>query len=324
MEEKSKEACCISVTSFALQKHGLSTCASRVVAGELPDHTSFETKLANLYDKEAALTFVSGHATNVSTIAALVEKGDLIIADQLSHNSIQTGAKLSSARILRFKHNDPSHLLHLLRRYRHDYHRCLIITEGHFSMDGDIPDLQALCSMRDQFNALLMVDEAHALGVLGSRGLGSHEHLNIDPKSVDIWMGTLSKSLGSTGGFIAASRAVINHLRHSPGAPKDGGHSFDVGSYVFGLATKVRGMEYSSKLVSRLGIALVPFFVPSQASNPGGTGFVVASIAKIGLAKQKLLLDLLCGVEEELPRLRAALARRVTVYRVIRRPPCRR
>ena len=203
----------LQAASFALQKHGLSTCASRVVAGELPDHTSLETKLASLYDKEAALTFVSGHATNVSTIAALVEKGDLIVADQLSHNSIQTGAKLSGARFLRFKHNDPGHLLHLLRRYRHDCHRCLIITEGHFSMDGDIPDLQALCSFRDQFNALLMVDEAHALGVLGSRGLGSHEHLNIDPKSVDIWMGTLSKSLGSTGGYIAASSVLINHLR---------------------------------------------------------------------------------------------------------------
>lgn len=202
----------------ALYAHGMSTTASRIVAGELDYHQRLENKLAAIYAQEAALLFVSGHATNVSTIAAIVEAGDLILLDQYSHNSLQIGARLSGARVLRFRHNDIDHLELLLSRYRKDHRSCLIASEGHFSMDGDMPDLAALCAVRDQFGALLMVDEAHSLGVLGQRGLGLHEAQQVNPAGVDIWMGTLSKSLGSTGGFIASRTEVIKHLRlYAPG-----------------------------------------------------------------------------------------------------------
>jgi 8-amino-7-oxononanoate synthase len=208
----------------ALQEYGLSTSASRLIAGELPHHAKLETLLAQVYAQESALVFVSGHATNVSTIAALVEPEDLVVLDQFSHNSIQMGVRLSGARRLIFPHNDIACLEMLLDKHRHRYHRCLIVTEGHFSMDGDSPDLKALLRLRDRHQALLMVDEAHSLGVLGSTGMGSHQHQGVNPGEVDIWMGTLSKTLASTGGFIAANREIVQHLRlHASG------FSFSVG-----------------------------------------------------------------------------------------------
>lgn len=214
----------IEAASEALRHYGLSSSASRLMGGELPHHARLEERLAQLYHKESALVFVSGHATNVSTIAALVEHGDLVVMDQYCHNSIQMGARLSGARRLIFPHNDPACLERLLSKYRPQYRRCLIVTEGHFSMDGDSPSLKNLLRLRDDHQALLMVDEAHSLGVLGHQGLGCHQQQQINPSRVDLWMGTLSKSLASTGGFIAASRSIIQHLRlHASG------FSFSVG-----------------------------------------------------------------------------------------------
>lgn len=214
----------IESASKALRDYGLSTSASRLMAGELPHHGSLESRLAHIYGKESALVFVSGHATNVSTIAALVEPGDLVVIDQCSHNSIQMGVRLSGARRLVFPHNDAACLETLLKKHRPQHRRCLIVTEGHFSMDGDSPDLETLLRLRDQHQALLMVDEAHSLGVLGRQGLGCSQLQGVDPCRVDLWMGTLSKSLASTGGFIAANRAIIQHLRlHASG------FSFSVG-----------------------------------------------------------------------------------------------
>jgi 8-amino-7-oxononanoate synthase len=202
----------------ALYEHGLSTSASRVLAGESCYHKTLESKLACIYNQEAALSFISGHATNVSTIAALVEKNDLIIADQFCHNSIRTGAKLSGATTYYYAHNDCEKLEDVISKQRSKYKRCLIISEGNFSMDGDSPNLNKLCEIRDKYNAWIMIDEAHALGVLGPKGLGSHNEQEIDPANIDIWMGTLSKSLASSGGYIASSQKIINHLRlHAPG-----------------------------------------------------------------------------------------------------------
>jgi 8-amino-7-oxononanoate synthase len=214
----------VEAASDALRVYGLSTSASRLMNGELPHHSNLETRLANIYGQESALVFVSGHATNVSTIAAVVEPGDLVVLDQFSHNSIQMGVRLSGARRLVFPHNDAARLESLLSKHRPQHRRCLIVTEGHFSMDGDSPHLETLLRLRDQYQALLMVDEAHSLGVLGHLGLGSHQMQGVDPARVDLWMGTLSKSLASTGGFIAANRAIIQHLRlHASG------FSFSVG-----------------------------------------------------------------------------------------------
>lgn len=214
----------IGAATEALQEYGLTTSASRLISGELPHHAELEELIAGIYGKESALVFVSGHATNVSTIAALVEPGDLVVLDQYSHNSIQMGGRLSGARRMFFPHNDTGALERLLNKHRRHYRRCLIVTEGHFSMDGDSPDLKSLLLLRDQYQALLMVDEAHSLGVLGSSGLGSHQEQGVEPSQVDIWMGTLSKSLASTGGFIASKQNIIQHLRlHASG------FSFSVG-----------------------------------------------------------------------------------------------
>lgn len=202
----------------ALYEHGLSTSASRVLAGGCNYHNTLEGKLACLYNQEAALSFISGHATNVSTIAALVEKDDLIIADQYCHNSIKTGAKLSGAATFYYAHNNCENLEKIISNKRSRYERCLIISEGNFSMDGDSPNLKKLCEIRDKYNAWIMIDEAHALGVLGPKGLGSHDEQEFDPADIDIWMGTLSKSLASSGGYIASSQKIINHLRlYAPG-----------------------------------------------------------------------------------------------------------
>ena len=181
-----------------------------------------EDKLDSI--QESALLFVSGHTTNTTTVSTLVERGDLIVIDQYAHNSLQIGASMSGAEIKLFKHNDVENLSFILKNYRSSYERCLIITEGHFSMDGDIPNLPEICKQRDEYNCILMVDEAHSLGVLGENGQGIFEEKKINPSRVDIWMGTLSKSLGSTGGFIAAKKSVIEHLRRF--AP---GFTFSVG-----------------------------------------------------------------------------------------------
>ena len=214
----------LQAASDALTQHGMSATSSRVLSGELECHFNLEKKLSALYSQDSALLFVSGHTTNTSTVSSLVEPGDIIFMDQYAHNSLQIGASLSGSKSVRFRHNDIEDLSAKLKEHRAKYRRCLIITEGHFSMDGDIPDLGALCGLRDTYDGLLMVDEAHSLGVLGKTGRGVYEEQGIDPSRIDIWMGTLSKSLGSTGGFITANNDVIEHLRYF--AP---GFAFSVG-----------------------------------------------------------------------------------------------
>ncbi len=208
----------------AIDRYGTSVSASRVVAGERPLHGELEAALARLTGTEAALAFVSGHATNVSTIGHLMGPKDLILADALAHNSIVEGIKLSGATRAVFPHNDLSALEEILARSRSRHERVLIVVEGLYSMDGDSPDLARLIELKSRFDAWLMVDEAHAAGVLGAHGRGSWEAQGIDPRGVEIWMGTLSKSFASVGGYIAGSHALIEILK--AGAP---GFVFSVG-----------------------------------------------------------------------------------------------
>ncbi|MGZ5822783.1 MAG: aminotransferase class I/II-fold pyridoxal phosphate-dependent enzyme [Hyphomicrobium sp.] len=197
----------------AIDQYGTSVSASRIVSGERVFHRELESALADLYEAQAALCFVSGHATNVSTIAALMESADLVVHDELAHNSILVGAKLSGATVRPFRHNDMAALEKLLDEERGCYKNALIVVEGLYSMDGDIPDLPRLIELKQRHNAWLMVDEAHALGVLGKHGRGVHEHFDIDPSDVDIWMGTLSKALAACGGYIAGSHELIELLK---------------------------------------------------------------------------------------------------------------
>jgi len=202
----------------AMARFGTSVSASRIVAGERPLHRELESALARFYGVEAAIAFVSGHATNVSTIGTLMTPDDLILYDELSHNSVLVGAKLSRATALAFRHNDVPALTALLREHRHRHRNVLVVVEGLYSMDGDVAPLPELIALKEAFGAWLMVDEAHALGVLGRRGRGSAEHFGIATERVDIWMGTLSKTLASCGGYIAGKQELIDILKYqAPG-----------------------------------------------------------------------------------------------------------
>ncbi|API87386.1 aminotransferase class I/II-fold pyridoxal phosphate-dependent enzyme [Francisella uliginis] len=204
--------------SDIIKKEGTSVSASRIVAGQRPIHGQLESHISQLYETDDAVVFVSGHATNVSVISCLTYEKSLILYDQLAHNSIMQGVKLSNAKAIGFRHNDIGHLTQLLQQNVHKYEQIFIVIEGLYSMDGDIPDLPAIIRLKKEYGAVLMVDEAHGLGVLGQKGKGVFEHYDLSPKSVDIWMGTLSKTLCSCGGYIAANQTIIDILRYyAPG-----------------------------------------------------------------------------------------------------------
>jgi 8-amino-7-oxononanoate synthase len=199
----------------AMNRYGTSVSASRLVSGEKPLHGELEREIAQFLGCEDAVVFVSGHATNVSVIGHMFGPQDLVIHDSLAHDSILTGIKLSGAKRHAFAHNDPDSLDQLLRRTRHTARRVLIAVEAVYSMDGDISPLERIIEIKRRHNALLLVDEAHSLGVLGQTGRGIGEYSGIDRRDVEFWMGTLSKSLASCGGYIAGSKELVNFLKHS-------------------------------------------------------------------------------------------------------------
>ncbi len=199
----------------AIDRYGTTVSASRLVAGERPVQRDLERALAQVYGVEDCVVFVSGHATNVSTIGYLFGPRDLVLHDALAHNSIIEGIKLSGAARRSFAHNDAAQLDQILTEIRGQFERVLIVVEGHYSMDGDIPDLPTLIDIKRRHQAFLMVDEAHSLGVLGATGTGLHEHYGVPGTDVDIWMGTLSKTMSGCGGYIAGQRALVEHLKYA-------------------------------------------------------------------------------------------------------------
>lgn len=199
----------------AIDRYGTSVSASRLVAGERPVQRDLEEALADLYEVDDCVVFVSGHATNVSTIGYLFGPRDLVVHDSLIHNSVLEGIRLSGATRRSFPHNDHLALDKILAEIRGQFERVLIVIEGLYSMDGDIPDLPALIDIKRRHKAFLMVDEAHALGVLGETGKGIREHFGVAGKDVDIWMGTLSKTLAGCGGYIAGEKALVEHLKYA-------------------------------------------------------------------------------------------------------------
>lgn len=199
----------------AITRYGTSVSASRLVSGNRPIHDELEHALADFLGTGAALVFVGGHATNETTIGHLVSAGDLVLHDRLAHNSIIEGAELSGARRWPFEHNDVAALERILDEVRAQYRRVLIVVEGVYSMDGDTPDLRALCELKERHHCLLMVDEAHSFGTMGKSGRGITEHCGVAAGRIDILMGTLSKSLASCGGFIAGSNVLIDYLRYT-------------------------------------------------------------------------------------------------------------
>lgn len=216
----------VAAAKAAIDQYGTSVSASRLTAGERQVHRELEAALARIHDAEAAISFVSGHATNVSVIGGLLGPEDLIVTDVAIHNSVTEGAKLSGAKRILCPHGDLEAIERALRLNRSRYRRTLIVVEGLYGMDGDVPDLAQLIKLKRRYSAWLMVDEAHSLGVLGATGRGIAEEQDIDPSDVDIWMGTLSKTLVAAGGYIAGSRPLIELLKftspssvYSVGAP---------------------------------------------------------------------------------------------------------
>jgi 8-amino-7-oxononanoate synthase len=196
----------------ALKKYGTGCSGSRLLNGTLDLHVKLEQDLAAFVHKEAAIIFGTGFQANYAALSALAEKGDVMICDHNLHASLVEGALRSAARTVRFRHNDLEHLERCLENCPPE-ERILIVSEGVFSMEGDIADLRGTLRLAKPYGARIYVDEAHGLGVLGPTGAGAAEHLGV-LDDVDIVMGTFSKSLASVGGFVASSREVIDYLKH--------------------------------------------------------------------------------------------------------------
>ena len=197
----------------AVDKFGTGTHGVRSLAGTLTIHTELEETIANFKHTEAAVTYSSGYATNLSVISTLMGRGDYVFSDKLNHASIVDGCLMSGAEFRRYRHNDMEHLEGLLKNAPADVAK-LVIADSVFSMDGDIINLPKMLELCKKYNAWLMIDEAHSLGVLGEKGTGIEEHFGLGDV-IDIKMGTLSKTIPSVGGYVAAKKEIVTYLRHA-------------------------------------------------------------------------------------------------------------
>ena len=197
----------------ATRKYGVGSGAVRTIAGTMKIHMELEEKIARFKNVEACVVFQSGFAANAGTVSAVLGKEDFIISDQLNHASIIDGARLSRAKILVFNHKDLAHAEQQLASVKDQPGRKLLITDGVFSMDGDIGPLPGLCDLAEKYGAIMMVDDAHASGVLGRNGRGTIDHFHQHGR-VDIQVGTLSKAIGALGGYVCGTRDLIDYLYH--------------------------------------------------------------------------------------------------------------
>jgi 8-amino-7-oxononanoate synthase len=307
----------------AIDKIGVGALGSRLVGGERLIHAEFEDALAKFVGADACLSLVSGYLTNLSTISHLVGRRDLILYDELSHNSIVTGIASSKATSIEFRHNDIDHLHWLLKDVRSKYRSCLIAVESLYSMDGDIADLPGLLALKDKFGCWLLVDEAHSIGVLGKRGRGVSEHFGEDPQRIDLITGTLSKTFVSCGGFICAQRPVLDWMRFTlPGFVYSVGLSPVIAAaaraaleLVVAEPERVATQEKNSKrffekakeaglnVGSATGHAIVPVIFPDFGTTMEGADFLL----KKGIYAPPIVQ---VGVPKGLPRIRFFISAR--------------
>jgi glycine C-acetyltransferase len=197
----------------ATKKFGVGSGAVRTIAGTMRIHLELEEKIARFKKVEACVVFQSGFTANAGTVSAILGKEDFIISDELNHASIIDGARLSRAKILVFRHKDAAHAEEQLASVKDQPGKKLVITDGVFSMDGDIGPLPALCDAAEKYGAIMMVDDAHSSGVLGRNGRGTIDHFNVHGR-VDVQVGTLSKAIGALGGYVCGSKDLIDFLYH--------------------------------------------------------------------------------------------------------------
>ena len=203
----------IEAATTAIHRYGTGSTGSRLLSGHRPLHEELESAIAQLKQTEDALVFSSGYLANLGTITALVGLRDLILADQYNHSSLKKGAVLTGGKVVNYNHCDLEDLETQLKTYRASYRRCLIITDTVFSMDGDICPLPNLLEIAAKYQAMVLVDEAHATGVMGDKGGGCVDYFNCSDHA-PIQMGTLSKALGSLGGYVTGSKRLIEFLRN--------------------------------------------------------------------------------------------------------------
>jgi len=197
----------------AVRKYGVGSGAVRTIAGTMRIHMELEERIARFKNVEACVVFQSGFTANAGAVSSILGKDDFIISDELNHASIIDGARLSRAKIKVFRHRDTAHAEELLQEVQKEPGHKLLITDGVFSMDGDIGPVDKLCDLADEYGAIMMVDDAHASGVLGRNGRGSVDHFHCDGR-VDVQVGTLSKAIGALGGYVCGSRDLIDYLYH--------------------------------------------------------------------------------------------------------------
>lgn len=295
----------IAATKEAIDRYGTSASASRLVAGERPIHKELEAALAKMHAVDDAIVFVSGHATNVTTIGCLFGQKDLVIHDELIHDSVLQGIKLAGAFRLSFPHNDWSALDELLGSRRHQFERVLVVIEAMYSMDGDYPDLPQFIEIKKRHKAFLMVDEAHSIGVMGKRGRGIGEFFGIHTQDVDIWMGTLSKTLAGCGGYIAGCYALVEHLKFA--AP---GFLYSVGMSPPLAAASLKALEIMLEEPERIENlhARAKQFIDGAKS----AGF------NVGLSKGLNIIPILCGSSRNAVQMASDLqAKRINVQPII-------
>ncbi len=202
----------VSAASAAMEEMGVGPAAVRTIAGTTSLHIELEKRLAAFKGAEAAVLFQSGFTANLATIPALVGRGDVIFSDALNHASIIDGCRLSRAKIIGYAHNDPQDLHAQLQAHRHEYAKALVVTDGVFSMDGDIAPLPELTDLAEAFGCIMMVDDAHGEGVMGHGGRGIVDHYGLQGR-VDVEVGTLSKAFGVVGGYVSGNRIIVEWLR---------------------------------------------------------------------------------------------------------------
>jgi len=277
----------------ATKLYGTGATGSRLLTGHRILHQELEKRLACLKGTEDALVFSSGYLANLGVITALVGEKDLILADDYNHSSLKQGAKLSQATVINYSHNCVAQLEEYLSEYRQKYRRCLIVTDAVFSMDGDLCELPNLIDLAERYDAMLLVDEAHATGVMGKTGAGCVEYFNCTGK-VLIQVGTLSKAIGSLGGYVAGSSVLIDFLRNraatwiyttglSPG---------DTGAAIAALEVIATESWRREKLWQNINYL--------QENLKGGIFFPSQSpILCLGYSKPRDALDMSCELKKE-------------------------